>query len=53
MTTTEEASREGQITWMNTIDRLKSLGYWITLDGEKLRYAYQGKDNPSQNEITP
>lgn len=40
-------------SWTDAIDKLTSLGYRITLDGEKLRYAYQGKNNPSQNEITP
>ena len=40
--------------WMDVIDKLRSLEYSITLDGEKLRYAYRGKDSyPSQDEITP
>ncbi len=38
--------------WMDAIDKLISLGYWIILEGQKLRYAYQGKDNPPQAEIT-
>lgn len=40
-------------SWMDAIDKVRSLGYSVTLDGGKLRYTYQGKDNPIQEEITP
>ena len=38
---------------MDAIDRLRSFGYSFTLDGERLRYTYQGKDDPPQAEIIP
>jgi hypothetical protein len=37
--------------WMDAIDKLRLLGYSVSLDGERLRYAYQGMDNPRQDEI--
>jgi hypothetical protein len=39
--------------WKDAIDKFRLCRYSITLDGEKLRYAYQGKDDPPQDEITP
>jgi hypothetical protein len=39
--------------WMDAIDKLRLLGYAVNLDGEKLRYAYLGKGNPSSDEIIP
>lgn len=39
--------------WMDAIDKLRSFGYAVTLEEGKLRYAYQGKTNPSKDEITP
>lgn len=39
--------------WIDVLDKLQSLGYIITLDGEKLKYAYHGKGNPSKDEISP
>ena len=40
--------------WMDTIDKLRSLGYRIVLDRKNLKYAYRGKGNPlSRDEITP
>jgi hypothetical protein len=40
-------------SWMDAIYRLRLSGYSVSLVGGKLRYAYQGKGNPSQDEITP
>ena len=37
----------------DAIDKLRSLGYSVTLEEGKLRYAYQGKGDPSKDEITP
>ena len=39
--------------WTDAIDKLRLLGYSFNLDRGKLRYTYQGKVNPSQDEITP
>lgn len=39
--------------WMDTIGKLRSFGYSVTLDGGKLRYTYHGKGDPLSNEITP
>jgi hypothetical protein len=39
--------------WMDALDKLRLLGYSVKLDGEKLRYACQAKNNPSHKEITP
>ncbi|MBM4340328.1 MAG: hypothetical protein FJ110_12380 [Deltaproteobacteria bacterium] len=39
--------------WMDAIDRLRLLRYSINLDGEKIRYFYQGKGDPSVEEIIP
>lgn len=40
--------------WMDAIEKLRSRGYSMNLDGGKLRYAYRGKgSNPLQDEITP
>lgn len=38
---------------LDAIDKLRSLGYSFTLKGERLIYTYQGKGNPSYDEITP
>ncbi len=39
--------------WMDAIDKLRSLGYSVTLRDERIRYAYKGKDSPSPDQITP
>ena len=39
--------------WMDALDKLKSFGYSFTLKDQRLIYAYEGKGNPSQYEITP
>lgn len=39
--------------WMDAIDKLRFHGYSVTLIEGRLRYTYQGKGNPPQDEITP
>ena len=39
--------------WMDALNKLRFLGYQITLDKGKLRYAYQRNDSPLHNETTP
>jgi len=39
--------------WMDAIDKLRFHGYSVTLNEGRLRYTYQGKGNPPQDEIIP
>lgn len=39
--------------WMEAIDKLRFLGYSVTLEEGKSRYAYQEEGNPPQDEIIP
>jgi len=39
--------------WRDALDRLRFLGYSFSLDGGKLKYAYQHKDNLPHDEIPP
>jgi hypothetical protein len=39
--------------WRDAVDRLRSLGYSVTLEEGKIRYAYCRKGNPSRDEIIP
>jgi hypothetical protein len=41
------------MTWMDALAELDSLGYVLSLDGEKVRYAYQGGGNPNAAQIIP
>ena len=38
---------------IEAIEKLRSLGYIVTQDEGKLRYAYQEEGNPPQDEIIP
>lgn len=38
--------------WMEAIDKLRFLGYSVTLGGGKLRCAYQGEGNPRGDKTT-
>jgi len=39
--------------WRDALNKLKSLGYEITLFEGKLRYIYRGEYKPPEKEITP
>jgi hypothetical protein len=39
--------------WMDALAELDSLGYVLSVDGEKIRYAYQGGGNPNPAQIIP
>ena len=41
------------IPWMDAIEKLRFHGYSVTLIEGRLRYTYQGKGNPPQDEIIP
>jgi hypothetical protein len=38
--------------WMDAINRLRSLGYSVTLRDERIRYAYQGKGSPPPDQVS-
>ena len=39
--------------WEMAISRLRAIGYRFVLDGENLRYTFQGKHPPSPGQIIP
>ena len=41
------------MTWMDALAALESLGYVLSVDGEKIRYAHEGSGNPTTAQITP
>ncbi|NWF91926.1 MAG: hypothetical protein HXY46_03350 [Syntrophaceae bacterium] len=39
--------------WEKALGRLRAIGYRVVLDGENLRYTYQGKHLPPPDQIIP
>ena len=40
------------MTWMDALAALESLGYVLSVDGEKIRYAHEGSGNPNRSDYT-